>query len=96
MIETLTPYDSVEFLETEADMAEYLAAMAEESGNDPVAMTRALGVVAKARNLSEISRSSGLSRTGLYKAFSGEGNPSFVTVAKLADALGLKLSFVAK
>ncbi len=34
-----------------------------------------------------------MSRQGLDKALSGEGNPSLSTVVKVAHALGLQLSF---
>jgi probable addiction module antidote protein len=39
-----------------------------------------------------LARKTGLTRMGLYKALSGEGNPSYATVAKVAQALGLKIS----
>jgi probable addiction module antidote protein len=35
----------------------------------------------------------GMSREGIYKALSGEGNPSFATIVKVAGALGLRLQF---
>jgi probable addiction module antidote protein len=34
-----------------------------------------------------------MSREGLYKALSADGNPSFATIMKVARALGLKLHF---
>ena len=34
-----------------------------------------------------------MSREGLYKALSADGNPSFATIVKVARALGLKLHF---
>jgi probable addiction module antidote protein len=34
-----------------------------------------------------------MSREGLYKALSSEGNPSFATIYKVTRALGLKLDF---
>ena len=34
-----------------------------------------------------------MSREGLYKALSVDGNPSFATIIKVAKALGLKLRF---
>ena len=33
----------------------------------------------------------GLGRESLYKALSGEGNPSFATILKVTRALGLQL-----
>lgn len=34
-----------------------------------------------------------MSREGLYKALSAEGNPSFATIIKVARALGLRIHF---
>ena len=44
-------------------------------------------------NVSELARRIGMSREGLYKALSAEGNPSFATIVKVAGALGLKIHF---
>ncbi len=41
--------------------------------------------------MSQLARDTGISREGLYKALSGEGNPAFATVLKVINALGLKL-----
>ena len=83
------PWDSAEHLETEEDMAAYLEAVMEE--NDPALMTHALGVIARAKGMSQIARDTGLARESLYKALSAEGNPEFATVMKVIKALGLKL-----
>jgi probable addiction module antidote protein len=86
-------YDSADYLETEDDIAAYLDAVMEEGGGDPTYVTRALGVVARARNVSKLARDTGMSREGIYKALSEDGNPSFATVAKIAGALGLRITF---
>lgn len=91
--ENFSRFDAADYLETEADIAAYLEAAIEEAGDDPAVIARALGVVARARNLSQLARDVGMSREGLYKALSGEGNPSFATVMKVAHALGLRMSF---
>lgn len=88
--ETFGRYDSADYLKTEEDIALYLEACAQEE--DPALIVQALGVVARARNISQLARETGLTREGLYKALSGEGNPSFATVLKVAKALGLRLS----
>jgi probable addiction module antidote protein len=88
-------YDSADYLETEDDIAAYLDAVMEEGGEDPTYVTRALGVVARARNISKLARDTGMSREGIYKALSEDGNPSFATVAKIAGALGLRITFAA-
>lgn len=89
----LSRYDSADYLKSDEDVAAYLEACAEESGDDPAFMTHALGVVARARNMSQLSRETGISREGLYKALSGEGNPSFANVVRIAKAVGLRLKF---
>jgi len=42
--------------------------------------------------MSQLSEETGLSREGLYKGLSPDGNPSFATVSKVAKALGFKLT----
>jgi len=86
-------YDTADYLKTEADIAAYLDAVMDEAGDDPIFVARALGVVARARNISKLARDTGLSREGLYKALSEDGNPSFATIAKVAKALGLRITF---
>jgi len=86
-------YDSADYLETEDDIAAYLEAVMSEGGDDPAYITRALGTVARARNISKLARDTGMSREGIYKALSDDGNPSFATVAKIAHALGLRIAF---
>jgi probable addiction module antidote protein len=88
-------YDSADYLETQDDIVAYLEAVMAEGGDDPAYLTRALGVVARARNISKLARDTGMSREGIYKALSDEGNPSFATVAKIAGALGLRITFAA-
>ncbi len=90
-----TPWDSAEFLKSDEDIQLYLEACIEESGDDPAFIVHALGVIARAKNMSQLARDTGLTREGLYKAFSAEGNPTFATVAKVAKALGLQLTIQA-
>ncbi|WP_226841340.1 addiction module antidote protein [Acidithiobacillus ferrooxidans] len=84
-------YDTVNYLKTEDDIANYLDAAMDDG--DPALILAALGDVARARNLSQLARDIGMSRQGLDKALSGTGNPSLVTVLKITQALGLRLSF---
>jgi probable addiction module antidote protein len=41
--------------------------------------------------MSQLARNVGMSRSALYRAFSGERNPEFATILKVMKALGLKL-----
>ena len=87
-----TRWDSAEYLKTDEDIQLYLEACLEEAGDDPAFIVYALGVVARAKNMSQLARDTGLTREGIYKALSEEGNPTFATVAKIAKALGYKLT----
>ena len=89
--EQFARYDSADYLKTEEDIAAYLEAVMEES-DDPADIARALGVVARARNMTALAQEVGMSRVGLNKALSGEGNPTLSTVMKVAKALGLNVS----
>lgn len=87
-----TRWDSARHLNTEEDIRLYLEACFEESGDDPAFIIKALGNIARARNMSQLARETGITREGLYKAFSEDGNPTFLTVNKVAHALGFKLT----
>ena len=86
----LTRFDAADHLLSEDDMAAYLAECAE--GDDPRLVADALGAIARARNLSQLARDTGMTRAGLSRALAYDGNPSFATVSKVAKALGLKIS----
>jgi probable addiction module antidote protein len=86
----LTRFDAADYLDDDDDMAAYLAECAE--GGDPTLIARALGAIARARNLSQLARDTGMTRAGLSRALAPDGNPSFQTIAKVAGALGLKIS----
>ncbi|MQB42949.1 addiction module antidote protein [Rhizobium sp. ICMP 5592] len=60
--------------------------------NDPASIARALGDVARTRNMSKLAKDVGMNRSALYRALSGEGNPEFATILKVVKALGLKLT----
>lgn len=93
MVEKFSRWDATRYIETEEDVQAYLEACQEEFGDDPAFIAHALGVVARARNMTELAKGSGMTRAGLYKALSPEGNPSFATVQKIAKAMGLKIVF---
>jgi probable addiction module antidote protein len=91
--ERFSRYDTADYLTDDDRIAAYLEAVIEEAGDDPALIAQALGAVARARNMSQLARDTGLTREGIYKALSAEGNPSFATVLKVAKALGLRLAF---
>jgi probable addiction module antidote protein len=83
------PWDSAAYLTSDEDIASYLEAVFEDG--DPALITHALGVVARAKGMSQIAQAAGLGRESLYKALSPDGNPEFATVLKVMRALGLRL-----
>lgn len=87
----LRKWDVVEKLKTDEDMALYLEAAMEEAGNDAAFIAKVLGDIARARGMTQLARDTGIGRESLYKALSGEGNPSFATILKVVHALGVKL-----
>ncbi|WP_340611865.1 addiction module antidote protein [Xenorhabdus bharatensis] len=87
----LKEYDISEHLNSEEEMQMYLNEIMEDG--DPVLVLSALGDIARARNMSQLSREVGMSREGLYHALSGKGNPTFSAMMKITKALGLKLHF---
>jgi len=84
------PYDSAEFLDTPEAQAAYLGAALEE--DDPAAFTQALGIVARARGMTQIAQESGLGRESLYKALREGGNPEFATIMRVLKALHLRFT----
>lgn len=87
----LRKWDSAEHLKTEENMAQYLEACLQEAGDDAAFIAKALGNIARAKGMSQLARDTGLGRESLYKALSGEGNPSFSTILKVTAALGIQL-----
>lgn len=86
-----TKWDTAEFLNSDERIDAYLAAAFEEAGDDTAFIAKALGVVAKARGMTELSKKTGMSRASLYKSLSGEVSPEFSTIMRVSHALGYKL-----
>ena len=91
MSEAFTKWDAAEHLRTREDARLYLEACAEEDPGDGSLIRAALNDIARAGNMSRLARDAGMSREGLYKALSEDGNPSFATVMRIARALGLQV-----
>lgn len=90
--ETFSRFDAADYLTNDEDMVAYLEACMEEAGDDPAFIAAALGDIARARGMMQLAKDTGLTREGLYKALSAEGNPSLGTVLKVMRALGLALT----
>lgn len=85
----LPDFDPAEHLKDDVDIAAYLSLVIEEG--DAGELAHALGVVARARGMSQIAEETGLGREALYKALRADAQPRFETIARVCRALGVKL-----
>jgi len=90
MAEKLTTYDPAEDLTSDEAIAAFMAEAFES--NDVGYIAHALGVVARARGMTQIASQTGLSREQLYRSFSERGNPTLKTTLAVMKALGIDLT----
>lgn len=83
-------FDAAELLDTEEAQREFIAAALED--NDPEFIAHAIGVVARARGMTDLADRTGIKRQALYRALDKGGNPTLATLTKVMDALGMRLS----
>lgn len=84
------PFDAAEHLTDPEDQAGLLnEALA---SGDAAAIAVALGIIARARGMTEVAREAGVTRVALYKSLSEEGDPRLTTLLGVMRALGVKLS----
>lgn len=90
MGEKLTTFDPAEDLSSD----EAIAVFMEEAfkTGDVGYIAHALGVVARAKGMTQIATETGLSREQLYRSFSETGNPTLKTTLAVMKALGVELS----
>lgn len=90
MTEQLTTYDPAVALVDDEEIAFFMAD-AFETG-DAAYIAKALGVVARAKGMTEIAKRTGLSREQLYRSFSERGNPTLKTPLAVMRALGIDMT----
>ena len=90
MTENLITYDPAEDLATD-EAVELFMAQAFET-NDAGYVAHALGVVARAKGVTQIAGQTGLSREQLYRSFSENGTPTLKTTLAVMKALGIELT----
>ncbi len=88
-IET-SKWDGTEYLDTPEAIAAYLEAAFEDG--DPKVITHAIGNIARAKGMTQIARDTGVTRAGLYKALSVDGDPRLTTLLGVFKSLGLTVS----
>lgn len=84
------PFDPAAYLDSEEAIAAYMTEALDS--NDPGFIADALGVIARARGMTQVARDAGLSRESLYRALSPDGNPELSTLLRVLAVLGLQLS----
>lgn len=89
---TTRAWNSAEHLHSEEDIRLYIEAALEEAPDDAAFMALVLGNVARARNMAQLARETGIARETLYKVTRGEGNPTLDTISRLAKSLGFRLT----
>ena len=90
MAEKISVYDPAEALDSPEAIDIFLID-AFETG-DPGYISKALGVVARAKGMTSVAKEAGLSREQLYRSLSDNGNPTLKTIIKTRRSLGLGLT----
>ena len=88
-IDDLPEFDAAPYLNSEEAVAAYLTDILE--ANDAGLLAAALGDIARARGMTEIAKSAGITREALYKALRLDSEPRFDTVTRVCSALGVRL-----
>lgn len=83
------PFDAAAYLDSPSAQAELLED-AFQSG-EAAYIAAALGVIARARGMTEVARDAGITREALYRTLSADGDPKLSTLLGVVRALGLQL-----
>ena len=88
-VSELPEFDAAPYLDSDEAVAAYLTDIIE--ANDAALLATALGDIARARGMTEIAKTAGITREALYKALRPESAPRFDTVNRVCAALGVRL-----
>ncbi|RFC67934.1 MULTISPECIES: addiction module antidote protein [Mesorhizobium] len=89
MAESFSTFDPADLLKSDEAIQVFLDD-AFETG-DATYIANALGVIARAKGMTKLSRETGLAREHLYKSLSAAGNPTLGTMLTVLNALGFQL-----
>jgi probable addiction module antidote protein len=90
----LSEFDIAQYLDTD-ELREAFLKDAFES-DDPELIACAIGTVARAKSITKLAQDTGMSRAGVYKSFSKNGNPSLKSLLGLLNNLGYHLTVTPK
>ncbi|OLL54730.1 putative addiction module antidote protein [Bartonella henselae] len=85
-----TLFKPEEYLETPEEQQMFLNE-AFKTG-DAAHIADAIGIVARAQNMSALARTTDRERSGLYRSLSKDGNPKLSTLVAVLSALNLQLN----
>ena len=90
----ITDFDPADYLTTKEAMIEYLNEALKTSieDNTPEHFMEALGDVTRAQGIANAAKATDLNREHLYRSLSKKGNPTFTTIIKLINFLGLEIN----
>ena len=83
-------FDIAKHLNTPEEIRGFLQEVA--ATGDESDFIHALSTAARAAGMTEVAKKAGVTRASLYKSLSEDGNPKFITVSKVAKALGCKIA----
>ena len=83
-------------LKTDEDISAFIEASIEEAKDDtdPIYLIHALETAARAQGMLKTAKEADVDRASLYRILSGETDPRASTLARIANALGYRLTFV--
>jgi probable addiction module antidote protein len=84
------PFDAAPYMGSPEAQADLLTDALE--AGDAGYIANALGVIARARGMTEVARGAGVTREALYKTLSPDGDPKLTTLLGVLKALGFKLA----
>jgi probable addiction module antidote protein len=84
------PFDAARYIDTPQAQTELLSDAF--ATGDVSYIANAIGVVARARGMTNVAKEAGVTREALYKALSPEGDPKLSTLLGVMKALGVQLS----
>ncbi len=88
-LDDLPEFDATPYLDSETSIAAYLTDILD--ANDAALLASALGDIARARGMTEIAKSAGITREALYRALRPDSASRFDTVSRVCAALGVRL-----
>ena len=90
MSEQIIDFDPAEYLDNDEAIQSYIDEAVATGHAGFIADS--LGVVARAKGMSYLAKTTGLSRESLYRSLSENGNPNLKTLLAVCSALGVTIN----